>query len=150
MRSDARRRLEIFTRYRDQGMTIAAIARQMGMGSTTATNYSALYRRQEQDTVMDTPITWPVPAVPVPGVAHWSGAAACRGHGDLFYAPEGAESVQAREVREAKARSLCAVCPVRDACAGQAEEEGQAWGIWSGVTEDEREQGKRQRREEAA
>jgi WhiB family redox-sensing transcriptional regulator len=148
MRSDAARRLEHFSRLRSQGLPVPAIARELGVSLSAAEHYAALYRAQVRDTVMDAPITWPVPAAPAPGVAHWSGRAACRGHEGLFYAPEGIESLRAKEVREAKARSLCAACPVRVQCGEQAEGDGEMWGVWAGVTEDDRENEKRQQREE--
>lgn len=137
-------REERFARLRTQGLTVPAIAAQMGIHPRAAEHYAAKYRQQAREEFLDADITWPVPASPVPGVTHWSGKAACRGHHGLFYAPDGPESARAKEIREAKARSLCAACPVRAACA--AASRGEHWGIHAGVTEDDREQAKRERR----
>ena len=74
------------------------------------------------------------------------GSAACTGQWDLFWAPEGqfAESVTEREVREAKAVSLCRSCPVRAQCGERAR--GERWGVWAGQTEADREARKREQR----
>ena len=71
---------------------------------------------------------------------------ACRGADpDLFF-DAGAEFVTARQKREAKAKAICAGCPVRDLCLAYALDTGQAFGIWGGLNEDERRALLRQRR----
>jgi WhiB family redox-sensing transcriptional regulator len=72
------------------------------------------------------------PAVPV-----LKGAACKGGAPDLFFGPS-AEFVTARQQREAKAKAICARCPVRDACLAYALDTGETHGIWGGLTEDER------------
>ena len=52
----------------------------------------------------------------------------------------------ARQQREAKAKAICARCPVRDACLAYALDTGEAFGVWGGLTEDERRAMLRQRR----
>ena len=144
MRRDALRRLEIFSRHRDLGLSVAAIAREMGVTLSGAEHYAANYRRQVREGLMDAPITWPVPSSPVPGVAHWTGRVACRGQQDLFFAPEGFESERAKAVREAQAASLCAVCPVLAECAEAQEAHQAKFGVWAGMSEEDRENEQRE------
>ena len=76
------------------------------------------------------------PALPAPPLALEGGA--CKGEDpNLFFGPD-AEFVSARQVREAKAKAVCAGCPVRDACLAYALDTGEAYGIWGGLSEDER------------
>lgn len=73
-------------------------------------------------------------------------AGACRdADPDLFFGPD-AEFVTARRQREAKAKAVCAGCPVRRACLAWALDTGQSHGIWGGTNEDERRVMLRQRR----
>ena len=72
--------------------------------------------------------------------------AACKGADtDLFFGPA-AEFVTARQQREAKAKAICAGCPVRLECLAYALDSGEAYGVWGGATEDERRAMRRQRR----
>jgi WhiB family transcriptional regulator, redox-sensing transcriptional regulator len=65
-------------------------------------------------------------------------AAACKGADpDLFFGPD-AELVTARRAREAKAKAICAGCPVRAACLAYALNAHQDFGVWGGTDEDER------------
>ena len=43
-------------------------------------------------------------------------------------------------------RSLCAVCPVRNDCLNHALTHNEEWGMWGGMTPDERQREKRRRR----
>ena len=73
-------------------------------------------------------------------------AAACKGADPgLFFGPS-AEFVTARREREAEAKAICARCPAREACLAYALDTGQAYGIWGGLTEDERRAELRHRR----
>jgi WhiB family redox-sensing transcriptional regulator len=137
--------MERFSALRARGLTVAVIAAKMGVSLTAAEHYAVIFRQQLRDELAETPIDWPVPASPVPGVSHWSGAAACRGHQDLFYAPDGTEGERAREVREAKAKSLCAACPVRRPCGDEAAKGPGRWGTWAGMSEEDRERDRKQR-----
>ena len=47
----------------------------------------------------------------VESASHWTDFAMCKGRTALFFPPK-AERPQARERREARARQLCAQCPV--------------------------------------
>ncbi|HLI37900.1 MAG TPA: WhiB family transcriptional regulator [Streptosporangiaceae bacterium] len=76
----------------------------------------------------------------------WRSRAACRGEDPELFFPVGSSGPAAlRQVAAAKA--VCARCPVRDACLGFALSTGQDYGIWGGLTEDER---RRLRRRERA
>lgn len=66
----------------------------------------------------------------------WMDRAACQGLTHLFF-PLTAERPQARERREALARSICAACSVREQCRDFARENHE-YGLWGGESEDER------------
>lgn len=71
----------------------------------------------------------------------WMQEASCRGQStSLFFSNED-EKPADRKIREAKAKAICATCPVIPQClqAGEGEE-----GIWGGMTEAER-SGKRRK-----
>ena len=82
----------------------------------------------------------------------WQDDAACRGKDVvLFFGPDG-ERQPEREIRERKAKMLCASCPVRTECPGYAVSRPEKYGTWGGLNEDERasEQRRRMRRANAA
>ena len=89
-----------------------------------------------------------VPARPLPAVTHWSGRAACRGHQDLFFGPDG-ERIAERQAREEMAKALCGVCPVTRECREFAVQQGFRDGVWGGVSEGDREREARNRRNAA-
>jgi WhiB family redox-sensing transcriptional regulator len=66
----------------------------------------------------------------------WAGAAACRGHGGLYFAPAG-ERPGARDRRESAAKTICARCPVREPCRDHAHRHRET-GIWGGENDEER------------
>ena len=66
----------------------------------------------------------------------WMAQAACKGLTHLFF-PSPAERPQARERREAAARQVCRVCPVRPTCRDFARMQHE-YGFWGGESEDER------------
>jgi WhiB family transcriptional regulator, redox-sensing transcriptional regulator len=66
----------------------------------------------------------------------WMRTAACRGLTSLFFPPS-AERPQARDRREALARSVCASCGVNDTCRSFARDHHE-YGLWGGESEDER------------
>src|SRR5262245_254869 len=70
------------------------------------------------------------------GRTDWMTGAACLGHAELFFAPR-AERPQARVRREARARRLCASCPVVDPCRDFARV-NREYGFWGGESEEER------------
>jgi WhiB family redox-sensing transcriptional regulator len=69
----------------------------------------------------------------------WRGAAACRGdQGVAFYPPVRGERKHERLAREHLAKSICATCPVRVRCLEHAIASDERYGIWGGLTFDER------------
>lgn len=69
----------------------------------------------------------------------WQDAAACRyADASLFFHPEG-ERGAARVARDTAAKEVCGRCVVRAACAEWALERREPYGVWGGLTEDERE-----------
>ncbi|OIV39250.1 hypothetical protein BIV57_01825 [Mangrovactinospora gilvigrisea] len=70
----------------------------------------------------------------------WQLVAACRGvDSSLFFHPEG-ERGAARSSRETAAKEVCMRCPVRAQCAAHALAVKEPYGVWGGLTEDEREE----------
>jgi WhiB family redox-sensing transcriptional regulator len=56
----------------------------------------------------------------------------------LFFPPTYAERKEERDAREARAKSICAECPVRAECLDYALSIREPHGIWGGLTEAER------------
>lgn len=68
----------------------------------------------------------------------WQTAAACRGMSSAsFFHPWGARGT-ARVDLERRAKQICAECPVIDACRRHALEVQEPYGVWGGLSEDER------------
>ncbi|WP_424210759.1 WhiB family transcriptional regulator [Streptomyces sp. BI20] len=77
-----------------------------------------------------------------PGAAEahwqWQEEAACRRLGSsLFFHPAG-ERGEEREERDRAAKEICALCPVRERCLRHALAVGEPYGVWGGLTEEER------------
>jgi WhiB family redox-sensing transcriptional regulator len=76
-----------------------------------------------------------------PGVwalGSWRLQAACReADSAVFFSLDG-ERDPAREVREARAKAICARCPAIRECAGYAIAAGERYGVWGGLSERER------------
>jgi len=81
----------------------------------------------------------------------WQDRAACRGMDVLFFDPDDEPSPE-REIREAKAKVVCQLCPVRLQCLDYALRNSIRHGIWGGLNEQERarERRRRTRRPDAA
>ena len=91
-------------------------------------------------------------AVPARPSWAWQDAAACRGKDTLlFFGPDG-ERQPEREVRERKAKAVCASCPVLAECLAYAISRPEKYGVWGGLNEEERasERRRRMRRAHAA
>jgi WhiB family redox-sensing transcriptional regulator len=68
----------------------------------------------------------------------WQLAARCRTTDpEVFFHPEH-ERAGARRRRQQKAKRICADCPVRDACRTAAIRNREGYGVWGGMSEDER------------
>jgi WhiB family redox-sensing transcriptional regulator len=66
----------------------------------------------------------------------WRDQAACRTeHPELFF-PVGTTGPARRQI--AKAKSVCHRCPVTATCLAWALNTGQRYGVWGGLSEDER------------
>ena len=76
----------------------------------------------------------------------WQFDAACRSEDtSLFFAPGYFEKRPQKDAREAKAKAICARCPVREPCRDYALRVREAHGVWGGMNELERRQALRQR-----
>ena len=65
--------------------------------------------------------------------------AACRtADPAVFYHPEG-ERGPARRNRDNAAKAICGGCPIIADCRQEALANRESWGVWGGLTEDERE-----------
>ncbi|MFJ9519842.1 WhiB family transcriptional regulator [Kitasatospora sp. NPDC101801] len=68
----------------------------------------------------------------------WQQRAACRRQdAALFFHPAG-ERGQAHDDRDEAAKRVCVRCPVRSACLAHALQVREPYGVWGGLTEDER------------
>ena len=68
----------------------------------------------------------------------WQYEGACRSMDpEMFFHPDG-ERGPRREAREKAAKAVCAQCPVLAACRAHALAVQEPYGIWGGLTEDER------------
>ena len=82
----------------------------------------------------------------------WQDTAACLNEDlILFFGPDG-ERQPEREIRERKAKAVCALCPVRADCLNYALSRPEKYGAWGGLNEEERaaERRRRMRRTSAA
>ena len=69
----------------------------------------------------------------------WQDRAACKGpQARVFFPPSHLERKDEREGREARAKGICAVCPVRGPCLDYALQIREPHGIWGGLNELER------------
>lgn len=68
----------------------------------------------------------------------WRDAAACLGEDtELFFGCDGERETE-RKRREARAKAVCAACPVRDTCLGWALDRNATHGVLGGMGEEER------------
>ena len=75
---------------------------------------------------------------PVAEVWDWQLHGACRGEStSLFFHPDG-ERGPARARRQAAAKAVCATCPVVEACLKHALSVREPYGVWGGMSEEER------------
>ncbi len=75
---------------------------------------------------------------PVADLWEWQYEGACRDTGsEAFYHPEG-ERGAARRLRAAAAKEVCSGCPVIVQCREHALATREPFGVWGGMTEDER------------
>lgn len=71
----------------------------------------------------------------------WQFDAACRGEDSaLFFAPSYFERREVKAAREARAKAICARCPVQEECLEFALRVRESHGVWGGLNEQERRQ----------
>jgi WhiB family redox-sensing transcriptional regulator len=71
----------------------------------------------------------------------WQDRAACKGpQAAVFFPPSHLERKEERDVRERRAKAICAICPVRRPCLDYALRIREPHGIWGGLNEIERKQ----------
>jgi WhiB family redox-sensing transcriptional regulator len=75
-----------------------------------------------------------------PPWSSWQLRAACRGEDTtIFYLHDGERGPSARR-HEAEAKRICVQCPVLEECLSWALEAREPWGVWGGLTPQERSQ----------
>lgn len=75
---------------------------------------------------------------PLVEIWQWQNSGACRDlPSEMFFHPDG-ERGPSRRNRETKALAVCATCPVILQCRKQALQIQEPYGIWGGLTEDDR------------
>ena len=83
---------------------------------------------------------------PVSDLWDWQLVGTCReADPSLFFHPEG-ERGPARRARDAAALAICASCPVITPCRAHALQVREPYGVWGGLTEDDRERHYAERR----
>ena len=71
----------------------------------------------------------------------WQAKAACRGpQAAVFFPPTTFERKDEKEIRESRAKAICATCSVRRSCLEYALRIREPHGIWGGLNEVERKQ----------
>ena len=77
--------------------------------------------------------------MPIQETYEWQYLGACRGTDpETFFSPD-AERGPSRRAREAAAKALCAVCPVVRECLEHALAVREPYGVWGGLSINERE-----------
>ncbi len=71
----------------------------------------------------------------------WASQAACVGEARLFFSPDRYERDEAKARRIAKAKAICATCPVIERCREEGRRE--EFGVWAGLTAPERKRWRR-------
>lgn len=75
---------------------------------------------------------------PTAALWEWQMEGACRSASpDIFFHPE-AERGQSRARRVQRAKAICGTCPVLEQCRAHALAVREPYGVWGGLTEDER------------
>jgi WhiB family redox-sensing transcriptional regulator len=83
-----------------------------------------------------------------PGAASWRRLAACRSANPELFFPAAA-SGRSRE-QTGRAKAVCAICGVRRQCLQYALAADEEYGVWGGMTEEERRRAARRARARAA
>ena len=68
----------------------------------------------------------------------WRHRAACRDVDSAVFFPPDEERAPQRDARETRAKAICGGCPVIRQCAAYAIRYGERYGVWGGLSEQER------------
>ena len=68
----------------------------------------------------------------------WQLQALCRGMDTAAFFHPDAERGSSKQRRDAKAKAICACCPVVEQCRSHALQVHEPYGVWGGLTADER------------
>ena len=82
--------------------------------------------------MLTTTVNLPAPA----SMTTWAASGACRDSDPELFFPVTETGAAASQL--ARAKAVCAGCPVRDQCLQFALDSGQAFGVWGGTTGEER------------
>jgi WhiB family transcriptional regulator, redox-sensing transcriptional regulator len=86
-------------------------------------------------------VTAALPQLAVAPTTEWQQEGLCRAtDAAVFFPPAHFEHKPEREAREAKAKAICAGCPVRATCLDWALTTREPHGVWGGYSEGERKQ----------
>ena len=85
-------------------------------------------------------VTTARPPETAPARWNWQQDAACRGTDAAWFFPPERERESARTKRIARAKTVCRQCPVIADCRAYALKVGEPFGVWGGLSEDERPQ----------
>ena len=86
----------------------------------------------------------------MPFTGSWTSRAACRGMDTEMFFPADGERPPERDTREAKAKQVCARCPVRSECLEESLARPDKHGVFGGLNEQERKNELRRRSRRAA
>ncbi|WP_235026838.1 WhiB family transcriptional regulator [Dietzia lutea] len=67
----------------------------------------------------------------------WADQGKCIGRADLFYNSDDESKVRRRR-KEKQAKRLCETCPVKSRCQQHAMENRELYGVWGGLSENDR------------
>jgi len=77
---------------------------------------------------------------PIMDLWDWQYEGACRqADPTLFFHPEGERGARRRQ-RDNAAKAVCATCPVLEQCREHSLQVREPYGVWGGLTEDERQE----------
>jgi WhiB family redox-sensing transcriptional regulator len=81
----------------------------------------------------------PLAQVPLDSKWHWQDLGRCRNADPLLFFHPQNERGSSRSRRDQSAKRVCASCPVRLECADYAIRAREPFGVWGGLSEDDRE-----------
>jgi len=81
----------------------------------------------------------PLAQVPLDSKWHWQEQGLCRSTDPLLFFHPQNERGSSRSRRDQSAKRVCASCPVRLECADYAIRAREPYGVWGGLSEDDRE-----------